>query len=328
MRSVELPSDFPAEEVYEAYLHPVVDESTEQFEWGKPDLHSLRLFASDKFGWSSARTDEVLLPVLKQLNKNETQMKISDYFEVKFQETRTIKSKRIKRVLNRKFNPPSGSSDGEDGVENNKKQKQHTGEISSKKTNHNPELNDKKRTLSTKKSASKHDIEADAKRAKKDVDGDSACAFAVTRSSGRKRGRGRGRGKTREREKANDDLKLSVAAQSSNQVTRKQLSQENKVRPRKTRSRSSTSADTEKETLVDQVPENDKKRRKQQSPAANRKKNDARCSAEDDDSTSDTTDSEDFDENFYAGPNPVSVFARGRGRASVRPRRRVSRRGK
>lgn len=255
-------------------------------------------------------------------------MKISDYFEVKFQETRTIKSKRIKRVLNRKFNPPSGSSDGEDGVENNKKQKQHTGEISSKKTNHNPELNDKKRTLSTKKSASKHDIEADAKRAKKDVDGDSACAFAVTRSSGRKRGRGRGRGKTREREKANDDFKLSVAAQWSNQVTRKQLSQENKVRPRKTRSRSSTSADTEKETLVDQVPENDKKRRKQQSPAANRKKNDARCSAEDDDSTSDTTDSEDFDENFYAGPNPVSVFARGRGRASVRPRRRVSRRGK
>lgn len=28
-------------------------------------------FASDKFGWSSSRTDEVLLPVLKQLNKDE-----------------------------------------------------------------------------------------------------------------------------------------------------------------------------------------------------------------------------------------------------------------
>lgn len=28
-------------------------------------------FASDKFGWSSARTDEVLLPVLKQLNKDD-----------------------------------------------------------------------------------------------------------------------------------------------------------------------------------------------------------------------------------------------------------------
>lgn len=41
---MELPNDFPAEEVYEAYLHPVVDESTEQFEWGKPDLHSLRLY--------------------------------------------------------------------------------------------------------------------------------------------------------------------------------------------------------------------------------------------------------------------------------------------
>ena len=39
-----LPTDFPSEEVFEAYLHPVVDESTELFEWGKPDLHSLRLY--------------------------------------------------------------------------------------------------------------------------------------------------------------------------------------------------------------------------------------------------------------------------------------------
>lgn len=255
-------------------------------------------------------------------------MKISDYFEVKFQETRTIKSKRIKRVLNRKFNPPSGSSDGEDGTENNMKERRQKAEISNKKTNRNPELNDKKRTLSTKKSASKHDIEADAKRTKKDVDGDSACAFAVTRSSRRKRGRGRGRGKAQERDKVNDDLKLSVVPQSSDQKIRKQPSQENKERPRKTRSRSSTSADTEKETFVDQVLENDKKRRKQQSPAVNMKKNDAKCIAEDDDSTSDTTDSEDYDENFYAGPKPVSVFVRGRGRASVRPRGRVSRRGK
>lgn len=39
-----MPKDFPSDEVYEAYLHPVVDESTELFEWGKPDLHSLRLY--------------------------------------------------------------------------------------------------------------------------------------------------------------------------------------------------------------------------------------------------------------------------------------------
>lgn len=41
---MSLPTDFPSEEVFEAYLHPVVDESTELFEWGKPDLHSLRLY--------------------------------------------------------------------------------------------------------------------------------------------------------------------------------------------------------------------------------------------------------------------------------------------
>ena len=249
-------------------------------------------------------------------------MKINNYFEVKFQETRTVKSKRVQRVLNRKFNPSSSNS--EDGVENSKKQRQHGGETLGEKKNDKTEP--KKRTLSTKNSASKHDNEADAKRAKRSVDGDSACALAETRSSGRKRGRGRG--KARERAEANADLRLSVAPRSSNQVKRKQLYQENKERSRRTRSRSSTSADTEKETFVDQILENDKKRKKQQSSAVSKKKNDAKCIAEDDDSTSDTTDSEDNSENFYAGPKPVSVFVRGRGRASIRPTGRALRRGK
>ena len=169
-------------------------------------------------------------------------MKINNYFEVKFQETRTVKSKRVQRVLNRKFNPSSSNS--EDGVENSKKQRQHGGETLGEKKNDKTEP--KKRTLSTKNSASKHDNEADAKRAKRSVDGDSACALAETRSSGRKRGRGRGRGTARERAEANADLRLSVAPRSSNQVKRKQLYQENKERSRRTRSRSSTSADTEK----------------------------------------------------------------------------------
>lgn len=251
-------------------------------------------------------------------------MKINNYFEVKFQETRTVKSKRVQRVLNRKFNPSSSNS--EDGVENSKKQRQHGGETLGEKENDKTEP--KKRTLSTKNSASKHDNEADAKRAKRSVDGDSACALAETRSSGRKRGRGRGRGKARERAEANADLRLSVAPRSSNQVKRKQLYQENKERSRRTRSRSSTSADTEKETFVDQILENDKKRKKQQRSVVSKKKNDAKCIAEDDDSTSDTTDSEDNSENFYAGPKPVSVFVRGRGRASIRPTGRALRRGK
>lgn len=253
-------------------------------------------------------------------------MKINNYFEVKFQETRTVKSKRVQRVLNRKFNPSSSNS--EDGVENSKKQRQHGGETPSKKKIDKTEPNERKRTLSTKNSASKHDNEADAKRAKKSVDGDSACALTETRSSGRKRGRGRGRGKARERAEANADLRLSVAPRSSNQVKRKQLYQENKERSRRTRSRSSTSADTEKETFVDQILENDQTRKKQQRSAVSKKKNDAKCIAEDDDSTSDTTDSEDNSENFYAGPKPVSVFVRGRGRASIRPTGRALRRGK
>ncbi|KFH45504.1 DNA repair protein-like protein [Hapsidospora chrysogenum ATCC 11550] len=78
-----LPTGFPSSAVYEAYLHPQVDDSTEPFQWGVPDLEGLRRFLMATIGWSKERTDEVLVPVIKDMNKRDvegTQSNITRFF--------------------------------------------------------------------------------------------------------------------------------------------------------------------------------------------------------------------------------------------------------
>lgn len=79
-----LPPGFPSQAVTEAYLHPDVDASLDPFQWGVPDLDNLRSFLMATIGWSQERTDEVLLPVIKDMNRREaegTQSNITRYFE-------------------------------------------------------------------------------------------------------------------------------------------------------------------------------------------------------------------------------------------------------
>ncbi|KAI9171765.1 DNA repair protein rad13 [Paramyrothecium foliicola] len=78
-----LPPSFPSPAVYDAYLHPEVDDSTEAFQWGVPNLEGLRQFLMATIGWSKERTDEVLVPVIKDMNKREaegTQSNITRFF--------------------------------------------------------------------------------------------------------------------------------------------------------------------------------------------------------------------------------------------------------
>ncbi len=78
-----LPAGFPSPAVHEAYLKPEVDHSTEPFQWGVPNLDGLRTFLSTTIGWSQERTDEVLVPVIKDMNRREaegTQSNITRYF--------------------------------------------------------------------------------------------------------------------------------------------------------------------------------------------------------------------------------------------------------
>lgn len=79
-----LPPGFPSPAVTEAYLKPDVDSTPEPFQWGVPDLDNLRAFLMATIGWSQERTDEVLVPVIKDMNRRATegtQSNITRYFE-------------------------------------------------------------------------------------------------------------------------------------------------------------------------------------------------------------------------------------------------------
>ncbi|KAI1205369.1 PIN domain-like protein [Annulohypoxylon truncatum] len=79
-----LPPGFPSPAVFEAYLHPEVDSDAEQFQWGVPDVAGLRQFLMSTIGWSEDRTDEVLVPVIRDMNRREaegTQSNITRFFE-------------------------------------------------------------------------------------------------------------------------------------------------------------------------------------------------------------------------------------------------------
>ena len=64
-----LPPGFPDHAVDDAYYHPEVDSDPEPFQWGVPDINGLRKYLMNQIGWSEIRVDEVLLPVLRDMNK-------------------------------------------------------------------------------------------------------------------------------------------------------------------------------------------------------------------------------------------------------------------
>jgi DNA excision repair protein ERCC-5 len=79
-----LPPTFPSPAVTEAYLKPDVDSTPEPFQWGVPDLDRLRVFLMATIGWTQERTDEVLVPVIRDINRRETkgtQSNITRFFE-------------------------------------------------------------------------------------------------------------------------------------------------------------------------------------------------------------------------------------------------------
>ncbi|CAI8612318.1 unnamed protein product [Vicia faba] len=118
-----IPSSFPSETVISAYISPEVDKSTEPFAWGKPDQLVLRKMCWEKFGWSSQKADELLLPVLKQYNKHATQLRLEAFysFNEKFAK---IRSKRINKALKGiTGKPPSDGTEEEEGLASVKKSK-------------------------------------------------------------------------------------------------------------------------------------------------------------------------------------------------------------
>ncbi|XP_069735437.1 DNA excision repair protein ERCC-5 [Phaenicophaeus curvirostris] len=99
LRDLQLSSGFPNPAVAEAYLKPVVDETRGLFTWGKPDVEQIREFCQNHFGWTRTKVDEILSPVIKQLNLQQTQLRIDSFFRLAQHEKQTIKSQRLRRAV-------------------------------------------------------------------------------------------------------------------------------------------------------------------------------------------------------------------------------------
>ena len=259
----------------------------------------------------------------------QTQLKISQFFQVEFQETRNIKSKRIRRVVNRKLNPSSGS-DSEHGGKNGQKEKKSEGKAPDKTTKREQARN-KKRSHSTeinpKGSEENESHVTRPKRAKEENTESGARSFAVNRR-GNYRGRGRGLTKLRNIESgahSTSNLKLSV------EITPLKLPNEEKISPENRNSSRSgrgqlvlaqpstyACAEDKAEGSIDSMCVNNAKIENKESRSSVRAAN----RAEQNRSTSDSADSDDDDENEYTGPKPLSVFSRGRGRGKGRGRGR------
>ncbi|XP_064166038.1 DNA excision repair protein ERCC-5 homolog [Anguilla rostrata] len=99
LRNLQLHPGFPNPVVAQAYLQPAVDQSGAAFTWGQPHLEDIKEFCQSRFGWSSRKTEEVLQPVLKQLNAQQTQLRIDSFFRLEQQDRQAIRSQRLRRAV-------------------------------------------------------------------------------------------------------------------------------------------------------------------------------------------------------------------------------------
>ncbi|XP_068163206.1 DNA excision repair protein ERCC-5 homolog isoform X2 [Antennarius striatus] len=98
LRHLKLHPGFPNPAVAQAYLQPAVDQTDSSFSWGRPQLDMIKEFCLSRFGWSSRRTEETLQPVIKQLNNQQTQLRIDSFFRMEQQE-KAIRSQRLRRAV-------------------------------------------------------------------------------------------------------------------------------------------------------------------------------------------------------------------------------------
>ncbi|XP_048054165.1 LOW QUALITY PROTEIN: DNA excision repair protein ERCC-5 [Megalobrama amblycephala] len=99
LRNLQLHPGFPNPAVAHAYLQPSVDQSDASFSWGRPHLELIKEFCLNRFGWNSRKTEETLQPVLRQLQTQQTQLRIDSFFRLEQQERQTIRSQRLRRAV-------------------------------------------------------------------------------------------------------------------------------------------------------------------------------------------------------------------------------------
>lgn len=78
-----LPESFPDSIVANAYYHAEVDRDDSEFKWGIPRLDQVRSFLMYNVRWSQERVDEVMVPLIQNLNKQRREGKqttIGEFF--------------------------------------------------------------------------------------------------------------------------------------------------------------------------------------------------------------------------------------------------------
>eukprot|EP00698_Gefionella_okellyi_P006000 TRINITY_DN1544_c0_g1_i6.p1 TRINITY_DN1544_c0_g1~~TRINITY_DN1544_c0_g1_i6.p1 ORF type:complete len:839 (+),score=111.49 TRINITY_DN1544_c0_g1_i6:258-2774(+) len=100
LKRVQLEASFPSTRVVDAYLHPIVQNvNIGNVSWARPDLDKLRLYASEKFGWTRERIDKALLPVIRKL-QSDIQPRINEFFPHHLQPVPPrLQSTRLKRAV-------------------------------------------------------------------------------------------------------------------------------------------------------------------------------------------------------------------------------------
>ncbi|GAA5879340.1 hypothetical protein JCM3774_003797 [Rhodotorula dairenensis] len=105
-RQLVLDQGWPSAEVRQAYYRPVVDDSNEPFSWGSFDLDGLRMYLHRSLGWGQAKSDSILLPLIKREQerkegKLKSQAMVTDFFDYSAGEKQFIRKKQPKYASKR-----------------------------------------------------------------------------------------------------------------------------------------------------------------------------------------------------------------------------------
>lgn len=104
--SLYLLETFPDMVVFDAYKRPEVDSDATPFKWGIPNLNDIRSYLIYNVGWTQSRVDEVMVPLIRDINRKKsegTQSTISEFFPQELIKTRKEigLGKRIKAATER-----------------------------------------------------------------------------------------------------------------------------------------------------------------------------------------------------------------------------------
>lgn len=101
-----LPESFPDRIVFDAYIRPEVDKDDTKFQWGVPNLDSIRSFLMYNVKWTQGRVDEVLVPLIRDINRKKTegtQSTLGEFFPQELIQTRKelTLGKRMKKATDK-----------------------------------------------------------------------------------------------------------------------------------------------------------------------------------------------------------------------------------